>query len=151
MRTLRTLAQWVLVIAVGITGWKAGADHTDSNWRRLLHEDYVLKTEARYQKQLAVSEISKEYQERIATMEDQSKRTIDGLNAANKRLRIRVRDSGSANGDSGGCRFNGPAEIDGRDAQRLIAVSQKGDAWIKALQDTIRTLQQRGGEKTNGN
>lgn len=147
LSTLRKGASWLLALTLLAGGWYAGADHTDSKWRRILHDEYVAKTEAHFQQQRAVSEVARDYQAKLATIEDQSNRTIADLSNANRRLRIRIKSLNTIDRDGNRCQFDGPAEIDGRDARRLIEVTQKGDAWIKALQDTIRILQQQQKEK----
>lgn len=147
LSTLRKGASWLLALTLFAGGWYAGADHTDAKWRKIIYDEYVAKTEAHFQKQLAVSEVAKDYQAKLTTLEDQSRRTIADLGNANRRLRIRIKSLNTVDRDGNRCQFDGPAEIDGRDAQRLIEVTQKGDAWIEALQNTIRILQQQQKER----
>lgn len=132
-------------------GWHLGSSYKDSEWKGAIHDEYVKQTEARQATQRAIDEVSAKYQEDIAALEGSTDRVITDLHRDNKRLRIKVKTLNDSSARLCGRESDGRAELDERDAKRILAVTQKGDAWIKALQATIRTLQQREKEKTNGN
>ena len=78
----------------------------------------------------------------MSSLEGSTDRIIADLQSDNKRLRIRVKPTSGTTQSDGRCVIDGSAELDERDAKRLISIGLKGDKWIKALQDTIRELQQ---------
>lgn len=133
---------WVLAGMLFGWGWQLGADSMDAKWKQEVQNEYVKRVEATASTQRALNEISDKYQEDLAALEGSTDRIISDLRSDNKRLRVRVKTTGTADGK---CGFepDGRAELDDRDAKRIIAVTQKGDAWIRALQDTIRELQRK--------
>lgn len=140
LQFLRRLAPWLIAFMLFTAGWSMGSDSTNNKWKEVIHNEYVQRVEATRNTQAAVDKISAKYQEDIAALEGSTDRIISDLRSDNKRLRVRVKTTGSAKG-IGRCEPDGRAELDDRDAKRILAVTQKGDAWIKALQDTIRELQ----------
>jgi hypothetical protein len=114
----------------------------EAKWKQEVQNEYVKRVEAAKSTQRAVDAVSTRYQEDLAALEGSTDRIISDLRSDNKRLRVRVKNTGASDGQ---CRFepDGRAELDDRDAKRIIAVTQKGDAWIRALQDTIRELQRK--------
>lgn len=137
---LRKLVPWVLAGMLFGWGWQLGADSMDAKWKQEVQNEYVKRVEATASTQRAINEISAKYQEDLAALEGSTDRIISDLRSDNKRLRVRVKTTGASDGQ---CGFepDGRAELDDRDAKRILAVTQKGDAWIRALQDTIRELQ----------
>lgn len=142
LQFLRKVAPWVLAGSLFAWGWHLGSNSMDTKWKQEVYSEYVKKTEARATTQAEVDKISKRYQEEIAALEGSTDRVLNDLRNDNKRLRIRVKNLSATTGNLSGCQFDGRAELDERDAKRILAVTQKGDAWIKALQDTIRKLQE---------
>lgn len=142
LQFLRKLIPWVLAGMLFGLGWHLGSDSMDSKWKQEVQNEYVKRVEATASTQRAVNEISAKYQEDLAALEGSTDRIISDLRGDNKRLRVRIKTTGTS---SGQCGFepDGRAELDDRDAKRIIAVTQKGDAWIRALQDTIRELQRK--------
>ena len=57
-----------------------------------------------------------------------------------KRLRVKLSATTRELQDNGGCLVDGRAELDEEFSKRLIGVTQRGDAWIKALQNTIKEM-----------
>ncbi|AFV51482.1 phage endopeptidase [Stenotrophomonas phage IME15] len=142
MGLLKKLVPWVFAGILFGTGWHLGADSMDTKWKQEVHREYVKKTEARAATQAEVDKISQGYQQKLSTLEGDTDRLVTGLRSDNKRLRVRIKQlSETPKGDSG-CFPDGRAELDERDAKRILAVTQKGDAWIRALQETIRKLQE---------
>lgn len=142
LKFLRTALPWVFAGALFMSGWHMGAKEERNHWNEVIHYEYVKKDEARKDTQAAVSKISEDYQAEIAALEGSTDRIIDDLKRDNKRLSVHVKNhSCSTSGSACRCLTDGRAELDDRDAKRIIGVTQKGDAWIKALQDTIRELQ----------
>lgn len=139
---LRKLVPWVLAGMLFGWGWQLGADSMDAKWKQEVQNEYVKRVEAAKSTQRAINEISAKYQEDLAALEGSTDRIISDLRSDNKRLRVRIKTTGTSDGK---CGFepDGRAELDDRDAKRIIAVTQKGDAWIRALQDTIRELQRK--------
>lgn len=142
LQFLRKLIPWVLAGMLFGLGWHLGSDSMDSKWKQEVHNEYVKRVEAAKSTQRAINEISAKYQEDLAALEGSTDRIIADLRSDNKRLRVRVKPAGTSDGE---CGFepDGRAELDDRDAKRILAVTQKGDAWIRALQDTIRELQRK--------
>ena len=139
---LRKLIPWVLAGMLFGLGWHLGSDSMDAKWKQEVHNEYVKRVEATASTQRAINEISAKYQEDLAALEGSTDRIISDLRSDNKRLRVRVKPTRTSNGQ---CGFepDGRAELDDRDAKRILAVTQRGDAWIRALQDTIRELQRK--------
>lgn len=140
LQLLRRAIPWFFAILLFASGWHMGAKEKDAQWKEVIQNDYVERIEATASTQRAVNEVSRRYQEELAALEGSTDRIIDDLRSDNKRLRVRVKTTRNAQGVSR-CEPDGRAELDDRDAKRILAVTQKGDAWIKALQDTIRELQ----------
>lgn len=142
LQFLRTALPWVFAGALFMSGWHMGAKEERSHWNEVIHYEYVKKEQAREDTQIAIGKVSSRYQEEIAALEGSTDRIIDDLKRDNKRLSVRVKAASCTSKPSScGCQFDGRAELDERDAKHIIGVTQKGDAWIKALQDTIRELQ----------
>lgn len=139
---LRKLIPWVLAGMLFGLGWHLGSDSMAAKWKQEVHNEYVKRVAATASTQRAINEISAKYQEDIAALEGSTDRIISDLRSDNKRLRVRVKPTGTSDGQ---CGFepDGRAELDDRDAKRILAVTQRGDAWIRALQDTIRELQRK--------
>ena len=142
LQFLRKLIPWVLAGMLFGLGWHLGSYSMDAKWKQEVHNEYVKRVEATASTQRAINEISAKYQEDLAALEGSTDRIISDLRSDNKRLRVRVKTTGTSDGQ---CGFepDGRAELDDRDAKRILAVTQKGDAWIRALQDTIRELQRK--------
>lgn len=142
LQFLRKLIPWVLAGMLFGLGWHLGSDSMDAEWKQEVHNEYVKRVEATKSTQRAINEISAKYQEDLAALEGSTDRIISDLRSDNKRLRVRVKPAGTSDGQ---CGFepDGRAELDDRDAKRILAVTQRGDAWIRALQDTIRELQRK--------
>lgn len=142
LQFLRKLVPWVLAGMLFGLGWHLGSNSKDAEWKEVIQNEYVQRVEATRSTQAAVDKISAKYQEDLAALEGSTDRIISDLRSDNKRLRVRVKTTGASDGQ---CGFepDGRAELDDRDAKRILAVTQKGDAWIRALQDTIRELQRK--------
>lgn len=142
LQFLRKLIPWVLAGVLFGLGWHLGSDSMDAKWKQEVHNEYVKRVEAAKSTQRAIDAVSAKYQEDIASLEGSTDRIISDLRSDNKRLRVRIKTTGTSDGQ---CGFepDGRAELDDRDAKRILAVTQKGDAWIRALQDTIRELQRK--------
>ena len=142
LKLLRNALPWVLAGTLFMGGWHLGSTHERANWKEVIQNEYIAKTKATAATQAEVSRVSREYQEEIAAIEGSTDRMLNDLRSNNKRLRVRIKTTGTSDGQ---CGFepDGRAELDDRDAKRIIAVTQKGDAWIRALQNTIRELQRK--------
>lgn len=142
LKLLRQAVPWLVAGLLFCSGyWVA-----DNKWEAKVSNEYITKLEARENQRSAVQgeidKVSKDYQDKLSALEGSTDRIIADLNRDNKRLRIRVKPTSGTVQTDGRCIIDGYAELDERDAKRLIAIGLKGDAWIVALQDTIRKLQQ---------
>ncbi|YP_009949122.1 Rz-like spanin [Enterobacter phage EcpYZU01] len=118
----------------------------DTKWEAKVNEEYITNVKAaenqRNAIQAEVNKASKDFQDQMSALEGSSDRIIADLRSDNKRLQLRVKPTSGTVQSDGRCIIDGYAELDDRDAKRLIAIGLKGDAWIKALQKTIVALQQ---------
>lgn len=142
LELLRKALPWLVAGLLFCSGyWVA-----DTKWEAKVNDEYITKLQAedrtRTSVQREVSRIAKEYQDKMSELEGSTDRIIADLNRDNKRLRIRVQPTSGTVQSDGRCLVDGYADLDERDAKRLIAIGLKGDEWIKALQGTIRALQQ---------
>ena len=142
---LELLKRAIPWLAAGLL-FASGYWTADSKWEAKVNAEYITQVKARENQrtsvQAEVDEVSKKYQDDLAGLQGSTDRIINDLRIDNKRLQLRVKPTSGTSQADGRCLVDGPAELDERDAKRLIAVGLKGDAWIKALQDTIRKLQQ---------
>lgn len=141
LQILRTALPWLFAGTLFMSGWHMGAKEERNHWNEVIHYEYVKKTEARKATQDAIGKVASEYQEKLSALESSTDRVIDDLKRDNKRLSVRIKRTSSTESSTCRCESNGRAELDERDAKRILGITQKGDAWIKALQDTIRELQ----------
>lgn len=141
---LKNLKSYAIAVAfaLGMTlAYNHGYDKADTKWKLEVNNEYIQKQEARAATQSKVNEISTRYQEDIAALEGSTDRVINDLRNDGKRLRVKLASTSRELRDNGGCLADGRAELDEEFSKRLIGVTQRGDAWIKALQDTITEMQ----------
>lgn len=142
---LKNLKSYAIVaaFALGLTlAYNHGYDKADTKWKQEVHNEYVKKTEATAVRQAAVNKVAQEYQDDLAALEGSTDRVINDLRNDGKRLRVKLSATSRELQDNGGCLVDGRAELDEEFSKRLIGVTQRGDAWIKALQNTIKEMQQ---------
>ncbi|WKV24246.1 spanin, inner membrane subunit [Pectobacterium phage LET1] len=142
LELLRKAIPWLVAGLLFCSGyWVA-----DTKWEAKVNNEYITKLQSedrtRTSVQREVSRIAADYQDKMSELEGSTDRIIADLNRDNKRLRIRVQPTSGTVQSDGRCVIDGYADLDERDAKRLIAIGLKGDEWIKALQGTIRALQQ---------
>lgn len=141
---LKKALPFLLAGLIYTAGFYSGSVSKDNEWKEVVHNEYVQKQEATQSTQRAVNEISAKYQADLEGLEGSTDRIIADLRSDNKRLRVAIKPTtGQLQGD-GRCLVNGKAELDEATSRRLIGITQRGDATIEALQNTIRKLQ---GEK----
>lgn len=143
---LKNLKRYAIIaaFALGITlAYNHGYDKANTKWEQEVHNEYVKKVKATEDKQVAINEISRQYQEDLAALEGSTDRVINDLRNDGKRLRVKLSATTRELQDNGGCLVDGRAELDEEFSKRLIGVTQRGDAWIRALQDTIKEMQTR--------
>lgn len=141
---LKNLKSYAIIaaFALGITlAYNHGYDKANTKWEQEVHNEYVKKAEATADKQAAVNKVSLQYQEDLAALEGSTDRVINDLRNDGKRLRVKLSATTRELQDNGGCLVDGRAELDEEFSKRLIGVTQRGDAWIRALQDTIKEMQ----------
>lgn len=142
----KTFKRYAIIVAfaLGITlAYNHGYDKANTKWEQEVHNEYIKQTEATANKQSAINEISRQYQEDLAALEGSTDRVINDLRNDGKRLRVKLSATTRELQDNGGCLVDGRAELDEEFSKRLIGVTQRGDAWIKALQNTIKEMKQR--------
>lgn len=141
---LKNLKSYAIIaaFALGITlAYNHGYDKANTKWEQEVNNEYIKKVKATANKQAAVNEISRQYQEDLAALEGSTDRVINDLRNDGKRLRVKLSATTRELQDNGGCLIDGRAELDEEFSKRLIGVTQRGDAWIKALQNTIKEMQ----------
>ena len=147
LKNLKRYACVALVVAGLVVSYNHGYDKAETKWQKEVHSEYVRKTEANQATQREVDKVSQRYQDELAALEGSTDRVIADLRSSGKRLSVKLADTTRELSDNGGCLVDGRAELDAEFSKRLIGVTQRGDAWMRALQDTIKTLQK---EKHNG-
>lgn len=141
---LKNLKRYAVAVAfaLGVTlAYNHGYDKANTKWEQEVHNEYVKKVKATEDKQVAINEISRQYQEDLAALEGSTDRVINDLRNDGKRLRVKLSATTRELQDNGGCLVDGRAELDEEFSKRLIGVTQRGDAWIRALQDIIKEMQ----------
>ena len=138
---LKRVAPIVGVLLVFALGWNLGSSSKDHDWKEVVHNEYVKKVEARKDKQDAIDAISQKYQDDYAALEGSTDGIINALSGDNKRLRANACSPGAARGPSGRCESYVSVELHESTVRSLIEITQKADLKEKALQDTIRKLQ----------
>ncbi|WNV46665.1 Rz-like spanin [Escherichia phage Sekstaphage-1] len=140
----KTVKSYAIAVAfaLGMTlAYNHGYDKANTKWEQEVHNEYVKKVEATADKQAALNEVSRQYQEDLAALEGSTDRVINDLRNDGKRLSVRVKNlTGLPKGD-GRCEFDGRAELHESDAKRIIGIAQAADAHVRALQKTIKEMQ----------
>ena len=143
-----TIKSWLLAAAIGVGcfySYNAGYHKADTKWTKEVQSEYIKTTKANEDKRITVqgevSKVSKKYQDDLAALEGSTDRIITDLRNDGKRLRVQLKATSSQPNSDGRCVSDGRAELDEEFSKRLIGVTQRGDIWIKALQDTIVELQ----------
>lgn len=130
-------------------GKAIGSANEKATQQEVLKNDYIKKSEAAIKQhnavQSALDAIGKKHADDMAGLEGSSDSIIAGLNADNKRLRVKLKNTTGATSGSGQCvpTVDGKAELDDSTSKRLIGITEQGDRWIENLQDTVRVLQSR--------
>lgn len=141
LQVFKRALPWILAALLFGLGWHTGSDSKDAHWKEVLHNEYVSKVEATRETQAAVDLVATQYQDDLAALEGSSDRVINDLRGSNKRLYVKLKAKPRGTEGVSGCLADGRAELDDSTARDIIKVTQRGDAWIKALQGTIRELQ----------
>ena len=144
---LKKAVPWLLACLLFTSGWYLGSNNKDTEWKEVTLNEYVKKDAARQDKQRAIDAISQKYQEDYAALEGSTDRIIADLNRDNKRLRVNACAPGSARGPSGGCESYVSVELHESTVKRLVRITESADLKEKALQDTIRKLQNKQKER----
>lgn len=144
----KRIVPYLVAIMVFAFGWHLGSQSTDAKWKEEVQNEYVKKQTARAETQKAIDTVSAKYQADLEGLEGSTDRIIADLRSDNKRLRVKVKvkPTSVAAGPDGRCLVDGYVELHEATARSLIAITQKADLKEKALQDTIRKLQRKGGE-----
>lgn len=142
LELLRKSLPWLVAGLLFCSGyWVA-----DTKWEAKVNDEYITKLQAadrtRTSVQREVSRIAKEYQDKMSELEGSTDRVIADLNRDNKRLRVKVNTTGITESDYSRCFPDGRVELHPETSKSLIRITQEADLKEKALQDTIRRLQQ---------
>lgn len=141
LKLLRSALPWVLAGTLFMGGWHLGSTHERANWKEVIQNEYIAKTKATATTQAEVSRVSRKYQEEIAAIEGSTDRMLNDLRNNNKRLSVHIKTLTGLPEDNGRCEFNGRAELHESDAKRIIGITQAADAHVRALQRTIKEMQ----------
>lgn len=148
MLNLKEIVMWVflLLAAAGLIYVKGRTDEAEAHTKKLNEaqiELLRLKEEHRVQLQETQSHIEAEWRQKNALVTSAASRTVDELRGSNIRLSVKLADATVASvTDSNQCRADGRAELHRETSEFLIGEAQRADAQVKALQDTIRNLQE---------
>lgn len=142
LKLLRQAVPWLVAGLLFCSGyWVA-----DNKWEAKVSNEYITKLEARENQRAAVqgeiNKVSKDWQDKMSALEGSTDRIIADLNRDNKRMRVKVNTSGLTESDISRCFPNGRVELHPETSKSLIRIAQEADLKEKALQDTIRRLQQ---------
>lgn len=90
------------------------------------------------EKQREIDRISRDYHTQIQSLQADTSATISRLTADNKRLYVRLKSHNAPSKGTHRPVVVNRAELDESTARDLIAITTRGDKWIKALQDTLK-------------
>lgn len=147
LQLLKKSFSWMLVILLVTVCYNQGYKAADAKWTKEVHNEYVKRADANRLLQTSLSNISDRYQADLASVKADAARTVDDVHRDNKRLYVKLKAATDSAGSQCGREPDGYAELDDQFAGEVIQVTQRGDAWIKALQDTVRALQGKLKEK----
>lgn len=148
MLNLKEIVMWVflLLAAAGIIYTKGRSDEAEAHTKKLNAAQLELLTEKenhRVQLQEAQTSIEAEWRQKNALVQSAATRTVDELRGSNVRLSVRLADlTVSSVTGSNQCRADGRAELHRETSEFLVGEAQRADAQVKALQETIRNLQE---------
>ncbi|UAW07664.1 spanin, inner membrane subunit [Salmonella phage STP-SP1] len=142
LELLRRCTPWLVAGLLFCSGyWVA-----DNKWEAKVNNEYITKLEARENQRAAVQgeidKVSAEWQDKMSALEGSTDRIIADLNRDNKRMRVKVNTTGITESDYSRCFPDGRVELHPETSKSLIRITQEADLKEKALQDTIRRLQQ---------
>ena len=147
LELLKRLAPAIVLVLAFSFGMYVGSVTKDNEWKEEVHNEYVTKNEARASTQREVGAVSKKYQEDYAALEGSTDGVINELSRDNKRLRANACAPGSARGSNGRCESYVSVELHESTVKSLVRITESADLKEKALQDTIRKLQNKQKER----
>lgn len=147
LELLKRLAPAIVLVLAFSFGMYVGSVTKDNEWKEEVHNEYVTKNEARASTQREVDAVSKKYQEDYAALEGSTDGVINELSRDNKRLRANACAPGSARGSNGRCESYVSVELHESTVKSLVRITESADLKEKALQDTIRKLQNKQKER----
>lgn len=148
MLNLKEIVMWVflLLAAAGLIYVKGRTDEAEAHTKKLNDAQIALmkqKEEHRVQLQETQSKIESEWRQKNQLVASAAARTVDELRGSNIRLSVKLADATVASVTDGNqCRADGRAELHRETSEFLIGEAQRADAQVKALQATIRNLQE---------
>ena len=148
MLNLKEIVMWVflLLVGAGIIYAKGYSDSTETHTKKLNEAQIELlnqKEAHRVQLQETQSALEAEWRQKNALVQSAAARTVDELRSSNVRLSVKLADVTVASVTGGDqCRADGRAELHRETSEFLIGEAQRADSQVKALQATIRNLQE---------
>lgn len=148
MLNLKEIVMWVflLLAAAGLIYVKGRTDEAEAHTKKLNDAQIALmkqKEEHRVQLQETQSKIESEWRQKNQLVASAAARTVDELRGSNIRLSVKLADATIASVTDGNqCRADDRAELHRETSEFLIGEAQRADAQVKALQATIRNLQE---------
>ena len=127
----------LLVMSVYNKGYESGYNKKQVEVIKLEQEYAKKLSETNLEAQRRLDEVSRGYQQELQDLQVSTSATINKLSADNKRLYVRIKSTSDAK-CSHRPESSYRAELDEGTTRKLIAITKRGDAWIKALQDTIK-------------
>ena len=127
----------LLVISIYNKGHESGYNKRQVEVIKL-EQEYVKKLDLlNVVAQRRLDEVSRGYQQELQDLQTSTSNIIDKLNSDNKRLYVRIKSTSNSN-CSHRPESSYRAELDEATTRKLIEITKRGDAWIKALQDTLK-------------
>lgn len=149
MLNLKEILMWaILMLAAGVIYAKGYADASEAHTMKVTQaENALIKQEEVHRVQLQENQmaIDTEWREKSQMVASSAAVLVDDLRNRNVRLSVKLADLTVASvQDSNQCRADGRAELHRETSEFLVGEAQRADAQVKALQGTIKNLQQGG-------
>lgn len=151
MLALKEIAMWVILVLTGLgvtytAGYTSGTAKVNAAHTKELKEALEEKEKIREDYQQYQTGREEQWRKESQMVASAASGIVDDLHSRNIRLSVKLADVTVASvTDSNQCRADGRAELHRETAEFLIGEAQRADSQVKALQDTVRNLQGKGG------
>ena len=132
------LIQWVFMTLLLIIGYTGGYNKAKMEVKQIEEKYQHEITNVHMDKQRELDSISRKYQQELEALKVSTDDTISKLSSDNKRLYVRVKSNSCTSNNSHRPKSTYRAELDEATVRKLITITKRGDAWIKALQDSLK-------------